>query len=282
MKLFVTGGTGFVGTHFLRKALAAGHELVALRRPGSQPRLPLDVEPQWLEGALDGDWTSALQGCDALVHLASHTPNPPYAPLDECLYWNVFAALKLAEQAKATGVRRYLIAGSCFEYGRSAERVKFVDTDTPLEPTLSYPISKAAATVAFDGFARLHGVLLKHVRLFQVYGEGEQAGRLWPSLREAALAGADFPMSSGEQLRDFVEVSDAAAQILAHLDFSNSVPGVPTVHFIASGQPLTLLDFAQHWWRAWNATGQLLPGALGYRPSEIMRLVPIVRSSEAE
>ena len=281
MKLFVTGGTGFVGTHFLQQALAAGHEVVALRRPGSRPRLPLAAEPAWLDGALDADWRDALQGIDVLVHLASHTPNPPYAPIDECMYWNVFAALKLATQAQAAGISRYLVAGSCFEYGRSAERVAFVDVDTPLEPTLSYPASKAAATIAFDGFARIHGVLLKHLRIFQVYGEGEQASRLWPSLRKAALDGADFPMSPGEQLRDFVDVRDAAAQILAHLDFAGSAAGVPTVHPIASGAPETLLGFAQHWWRHWGATGRLLPGALPYRPSEIMRLVPAMRVEPA-
>jgi nucleoside-diphosphate-sugar epimerase len=282
MKLFVTGGTGFVGTHFLRAALAAGHDVLALRRPGSRPRLPLAAEPRWLDGALDADWTAQLHGCDALVHLAAHTPNPPYAPLDECLYWNVHAALRLAGQAQAAGVRRYLVAGTCFEYGRAAERFEFVDVDTPLEPTLSYPVSKAAATVAFDGFARMHGTLLKHVRLFQVYGEGESASRFWPALRRAARDGVDFPMSPGAQWRDFVDVSDAAAQILGQLDFSASAPGMPTVHLVASGRPCTLLAFAQHWWGEWQATGKLLPGALGYRPGEIMRLVPVMCRDEAQ
>lgn len=274
MKLFVTGGTGFVGTHFLRLALEAGHQVVALRRPGSKPRLPLEIEPNWVDGSMDGDWAEYLQGCDIFVHLASHTPNPPYAPIEECIYWNVFSALKLAEQAYKVGVNRYLIAGSCFEYGQSAGRVDYVDVETPLEPTLSYPISKAAATIAFDGFARLHGVLLKHLRIFQVYGEGEQASRFWPSLRKAAQNGADFPMSAGEQVRDFIEVSQAAAQILEHIEFLGSEPGVPTVHHVASGHPCTLLDFAKYWWGAWGAKGSLLPGVVAYRPGEIMRLVP--------
>lgn len=274
MKLFVTGGTGFVGTHFLLQSLAAGHEVIAQRRPGAIPRLQLATEPRWLDGPLDSDWTAELAGCDVLVHLASHTPNPPYAPLDECLYWNVFAALKLAEHARAAGVRRYLVAGSCFEYGRAAFGAEFVDASTPLLPVLSYPTSKAAATIAFEGFARQHGLLLKNLRIFQVFGEGEQASRMWPSLRKAALDGSDFPMSAGEQVRDFIDVRDAAGQILSHLDFSASVAGEPTVHPIASGEIQTLLTFARHWWARFGATGELRPGALPYRPGEIMRLVP--------
>jgi nucleoside-diphosphate-sugar epimerase len=274
MKLFVTGGTGFVGTHFLQQAAAAGHEIVALRRPGSQPRLPLAIEPRWVDGALDDDWGGALKGCDALVHLASHTPNPPYAPLDECLYWNVYAALKLARQAVVAGVSRFLVAGSCFEYGQVPPQLEAVTTCTPLAPLLSYPTSKAAASLAFQGLAREHGLVLRILRIFQVFGPGEQASRLWPALHEAAVSGADFPMTPGEQLRDFIRVEDVARAFVEHLSFDGSEAGRPTVHHVASGRAQTLLEFATYWWAHWGATGQLQPGALPYRRSEIMRLIP--------
>lgn len=274
MKLFVTGGTGFVGSHFLQQALAAGHEVLALRRPGSLPRIPLATEPRWIDGALDADWSAALQGVDVLVHLASHTPNPPYAPLADCLYWNVFAALQLAEQARAAGVGRYVVAGSCFEYGPSADQFEQIPTSAPLRPALSYPTSKAAASLAFEGFARQHGLRLQILRIFQVYGEGEQAGRLWPSLRRAALAGEDFPMTEGAQLRDFIEVGEVARRFVQALEAGDVTAGQPRVHHVASGQPQTLREFAEFWWAFWGATGQLRPGAVPYRTGEMMRLVP--------
>lgn len=274
MKLFVTGGTGFVGTHFLQQAQAIGHEVIAQRRPGSQPRLPLAKQPEWIDRPLDASFEDVLAGCDVLVHLASHTPNPPYAPLDECLYWNVFASLKLARQAQRSGVGHFLVAGSCFEYGLAAENLEFVRTDTPLQPTLSYPTSKAAASIAFDGFAREFAVKLKNLRIFQVYGEGEGENRFWPSLRKAALAGQDFSMSSGAQVRDFISVDEVARQFCEHLDFSNVVAGQPETYHVASGQPQTLLSFAKFWWSHWCAVGSLLPGVLPNRPNEIMRLVP--------
>lgn len=273
MKLFVTGGTGFVGTHFLQQALARGHEIVAQRRPGSQPRLPLVKQPVWVDRPLDANFEDVLAGCDTLVHLASHTPNPPYAPLDECLYWNVYASLKLARQAHTTGIGQFLVAGSCFEYGLAADNRTPISTDTPLQPTLSYPTSKAAASIAFEGFARESAVKLKNLRIFQVYGEGEGEKRFWPSLREAALAGRDFPMSPGEQVRDFIAVEEVARQFCEHLDFSSAVAGQPEIHHVASGQPQTLLAFAEFWWKQWQATGRLQPGAVPYRHNEIMRLV---------
>lgn len=272
MKIFLTGGTGFVGSHFLQQASAQGHEVVALRRPGSQPRIKLNKQPVWLEGPLDGDYRAKLEGVDVFVHLASHTPNPPYDPLDQCLYWNVFASLKLARQAAEQGVKRFLVAGSCFEYGRSADRVGDLDVDAPLEPTLSYPTSKAAASVAFMGFARELNLHLKLLRIFQVYGTGEPVGRLWPSLRDAALTGRDFPMSAGEQVRDFIQVEEVARQFVRALDFSGSEPGLPFVGHVATYRPQTLLAFAQHWWRHWEGTGKLIVGAVPYRHNEIMRI----------
>lgn len=277
MKLFVTGATGFIGSHVVAQALQAGHEVLALRRPGSSPRIAWQQQPRWIDGGLDDDHAAALRGVDCLVHLAAHTANPPYAPLAECLQWNVVAPLRLAQQALQAGVQRYVIAGSCFEYGRAAERVDCVTPDTPLEPLLSYPASKAAASLAFLAFAREQGVQLQLLRLFQVYGDGEPAQRLWPALRAAALAGRDFPMSPGEQWRDFIDVRDAAAQCLQALAFTGVEPGQPRVDHVASGRAQRVVDFARHWWRHWDARGRLLPGALPYRAGEIMRLVSAPR-----
>lgn len=272
MKIFLTGGTGFVGSHFLNQVLGQGHEVIALRRPGSEPRIKLTRQPVWLDGALDGDHSSSLAGVNVFVHLASHTPNPPYDTLDRCLYWNAFASLQLARQAVEQGVKQFIVAGSCFEYGRSADRLGDLDVDSPLEPALSYPTSKAAASMAFMGLARELNLQLKLLRIFQVYGEGEPESRLWPSLMKAAFAGQDFPMSGGEQVRDFIPVGEVARQFVEALDFRGSVPGQPIVDHVATGQPQSLLSFAEQWWQQWGAKGKLIVGAVPYRHNEVMRI----------
>lgn len=274
MKLFLTGGTGFIGSHFINQAHQAGHEIVAQRRSGSEPRVALQREPMWVDRPLDGDFSVELAGCEAVVHLASHTPNPPYDKLEACLYWNVQATIHLFEQARAVGISRFLCAGSCFEYGRSAERYEAIPVDAPLEPTLSYPTSKAAASVALIGFAAEHKLLLKIYRIFQVYGEGEQANRLWPSLRDAATKGADFSMTTGGQIRDFINVTDVAAAFVCALDFSEVEPGVVHVANLGTGKAQSLADFARYWWKQFGATGELRLGHVPYRDNELMRLVP--------
>ena len=270
MKIFTTGGTGFIGSHFVQAAITSGHEVIALRRPGSQPRILLKEQPKWIDGALDDVNINIFTDIDIFVHLASHTPNPPYAPLDECLYWNVYAPLLLARKALASGTRRFIVAGTCFEYGDMATNNTLLTATTPLQPTLSYPTSKAAASIAFEGFAREHQVKLKILRIFQAYGEGEQANRFWPAMRTAALAGVDFPMSPGEQIRDFINAVDVAQQFVSALDFSEDSRENSTIHHIASGHPQMLKDFATMWWQRWRARGKLQLGALPYRKGEPM------------
>ena len=274
MKIFLTGGTGFIGSHFINAAHTRGIDIVALRRSGSVPRMPLLKQPRWVDAQLDEDVTDQLRGVDVFVHLASHSANPPYDELSACLYWNVYASLKLAENARQCGVIKYLIAGSCFEYGESANEFDEIPVDARLLPNLSYPISKAAASVSFVGFAIEHSLQLQILRLFQVYGEGEQESRFWPSLRSAALAGQDFSMTAGEQIRDFVHVSDVVQQMIEALSFQDIIAKRPGIKNIGSGKPQTLRQFAEFWWQVWQGTGVLKFGERPYRKNEVMRLVP--------
>jgi nucleoside-diphosphate-sugar epimerase len=278
MKLFVTGGTGFIGSTFIERALSVGNVVIAQRRVGSRSRLTLTQEPLWVDRELDKIFDVELSGCDAVVHLASHTPNVPYAPLSECLYWNVCAMSSLMQQAVTQGVRDFIIAGTYFEYGAAANGQDFVHPATELRPIMTYPISKAAASTACLGLARLFGLRLQVLRIFHVYGEGELETRFWPSLRSAAISGRDFEMSTGAQIRDFIEVSEVVSQLLSALSFEGVEPGRPQIRNIGTGRAQTLLEFASRWWVTWGATGQIIPGKITPRAGELDRIVANVEA----
>lgn len=276
MKIFVTGGTGFIGSHFLKQSLAGGHQIRALRRPASKPRIQLDKEPEWLDVPFDELEPVHFDGCEVVVHLAAHSANVPYDSLEKCLHWNVTVPLRMADRALKAGVRRFIVAGSCFEYGRSGERYDFIPVDAPLEPTQSYPISKAAASIAWQGFAREKSVSLSILRIFQVYGEGEPEGRLWPSLQQAILTGSDYPMTMGEQVRDFISVEQVAHKFVNELTAQNGL-GI-NIQNVGSGVPQTVASFAEKVWRSAGASGKLLVGCLPYRKNEVMRFVPWIKN----
>src|ERR1019366_7159177 len=103
MKIFVTGGTGFIGGHFLKRALSARHHVFAVRRAGGKMRIPLPQEPVWLDGNLDDDWSEELSQCRALVHLAPAGVSPQKADWDGLFDVNVRQSLNLWRQAAKAG-----------------------------------------------------------------------------------------------------------------------------------------------------------------------------------
>ena len=274
MRIFLTGGTGFIGSHFLNVAHAAGHEIVALRRPGSNPRIPLASEPRWIEGTLADDHRGSLTECDALVHLAAAGVSPQKSSWHGMFQINVADSIKLLHAAYESGIKHHIICGSCFEYGQSASRYDFIPVDAFLEPNTGYGASKAAASIGALAMARSYDLNLKILRPFQIFGSGQHTENFWPSLQKAALSGRDFSMTLGEQIRDFTPVNDVATAFLSVLQ-SPILKGT-TIQNIGTGNPESLAAFARHWWKYWNASGELLLGKEPYRPNEVMRYVPLV------
>ena len=278
MKIFLTGGTGFIGSHLLSALANLPHEVIALRRQGSSPCIELTCQPVWSEKPLDLLQVFDLVGVDAIVHLASVGVSPKKASWEDMFFWNVTVLVRLLEVAKAAGVPRVVVAGSFSEYGKSADQYDFIPVNAPLLPTNAYAASKAAAFIGAWSYAIENKIELCYLRIFSAYGEGQYVGNFWPALRAAAQSGLDFPMTLGQQVRDYVPVADVVKQIVNAVLRDDINAGCPLVMNVGSGKPVTMRDFAEYWWTHWQAQGRLLPGAIDYRPNEPMRFVPVVES----
>ena len=275
MRLFLTGGTGFIGSHVLVAALVAGHQVRALRRSqGSAPVIHLPRQPEWCEGNLLTLPSCFMEGVEAVLHLASTGVSPKPASWDELVEANVAGSLRLLERAAEAGVRRCVVAGTSHEYGNAARRFATIPPDAPLEPLSAYGASKAAAFQLLRTFAIERRLELFYGRIFNAYGEGQYCGNFWPSLRRAALAGDDFPMTSGRQITDFIPVTSVARHLLEACTRQDVLPGRPLVTNIGSGVATTVLAFATAQWERLGAVGKLLPGDCPDRPDQIERYVP--------
>ena len=275
MKIFITGGTGFIGSNFINYATALDIDIVAQKRLGSGASIPLrnPEKVRWVCKRLDEDFTDDLRDCDALIHFAAHSVLPPLKPLSECIYWNVYSALKLLEAADRAGVKNIIIAGSCSEYGLTANDYDKIPPNAQLKPIEAYGLSKAQASEACINFAKDKGLKLQVLRIFQAFGDGENDRRFWPSLKKAALNGHDFPMSSGEQIRDFIHVSKVCKEFLRALNDNTIQCGQPSIRNIGEGEGKSVIDFANLWWDKFQAKGKLMPGLVELRPGELRRIV---------
>jgi nucleoside-diphosphate-sugar epimerase len=276
LKIFITGSTGFIGAHFLNKLSGRGHFVKALRRSKSIPRVPLLNEPYWVDGSVDSVVPSDLEGMDVLVHLAATGVSPQVASWEELLEFNVVAQLKLLKVAAAASVKKIIIAGTAAEYGSTANDYEKIPPNAPLNPTSSYAASKAAGFLIAQAFCLKHQVPLSYHRIFSVYGDGQFEKNLWPSLKAAAKSGGDFLMTSGEQIRDFIEVEAVAKALVESVEMPFHDPDLPLITNIGSGQGTSILEFAEQQWRLLDAKGQLLPGKIPSRAGEPTRFVALL------
>jgi dTDP-6-deoxy-L-talose 4-dehydrogenase (NAD+) len=145
--------------------------------------------------------------------------------------------LSLAQAAAKAAVRRFIGIGTCFEYDDS---VGFVSTDTPLRPRTIYGASKAAAFTAMSSFLPQHKVEFLWCRLFYLFGEGEKPSRLFPYLHQRLAAGLAVELTSGKQVRDFLDVAEAATQIVELASGTQQGP-----INVCSGVPITVRQFAE-------------------------------------
>ena len=273
----MTGGTGFIGAHFINAAMQTGHDVIALKRPGSHPRIQLLKDPKWIEGQLNGNYEDSFNDCDLFVHFASAGVSPQETTWEHCFTQNVVDSILIWEKAIDAGIDKLVIAGTCSEYGMSGLRYDAIPPNAPLEPVGAYASSKAASFIAAHGLAIDRKIKLAYLRISSAFGEGQYEKNLWPSLRRAAFKGADFPMTAGEQVRDFISVENVADQFINIIDDIDGIdPGKPIIRNVGTGTPQTVREFSEYWWSYWVSKGTLLPGAIPYREDEVMRFVPEV------
>ena len=273
MKIFLTGGTGFVGSNFINQAHQKEIELIALKQVDSLPRVELLKSPLWVIGKINDDWREELKSCDALVHFASYGVVRDNNNWDKCFKVNLIESLDLWKQAISVGIKKFIIIGSCSEYGLSGTEYEKIPSNAPLLPKDAYGSSKASATIAAISLAIEYKLDLTVLRLFHVYGEGEDKERFWPTLVRCSKEGKNLEMTLGEQVRDFQHVENTVKDIIFHLQKENSF-GVPRIVNLGSGEPKTLLQFAKEEWERLGSKGKILNGKKAYRKNEVMRFVP--------
>jgi len=273
MTILITGGTGFIGSYLLHELLNAGHKVVAVRRRGAMPAIFLKHQPKWLERSLVNLTSDDMEGIDTVIHLASAGVSPKQASWEELYQINVEAGCHLIQKAHQAGVRRIVVAGSCFEYGAEAESWERIPPSAPLRPSIPYGASKAAGFLMMHAIASRLPIELVYARIFTAYGEGQFSGNLWPSLRHAAVAGDDFPMTLGEQILDFIPVIEVARHLRIAAERSDVELAHPLVVNIGTGKGLRVVDFAMQQWELFGATGRLVPGAIAGRNGQVSRLV---------
>nr|VFK77990.1 MAG: dTDP-6-deoxy-L-talose 4-dehydrogenase (NAD+) [Candidatus Kentron sp. SD] len=238
----VTGGTGFVGYQVLKELGKRGIGIRAVARAGKKAQLSdlpgierIIETPDLFAGSSDW-WREVCRGVDTVIHVAWYAEPGKYLTAAQNLDCLV-GTLALARGAARAGARRFCGVGTCFEYDLSK---RVLSVDTPLDPKTPYAGAKAAAYLSLSPWLLQQGVEFLWCRLFYLHGEREDERRLVPYLHRRLAAGETAELTRGDQIRDFMEVGDAARMLVdAALGKARGVVN------ICSGKPITVRHLAE-------------------------------------
>ena len=228
MRVLVTGGAGFIGSHLVARLLASGNEVVvlddfddyydpALKRAnaaglGGARIVEEDVRDEAaLSRALD-------PRPDAVVHLAARAGvRPSLERPDLYASVNVGGTFGLLEACRRSGVPKFVLASSSSVYG-DAVRVPFREDEPDPRPVSPYGVTKLAGEHALRLYHRLHGLRTSALRFFTVYGPRQRPDMAIHKFARLILDGGEVPIfGDGTTRRDYTFIDDAVGGILGAL-----------------------------------------------------------------
>jgi dTDP-6-deoxy-L-talose 4-dehydrogenase (NAD+) len=239
----LTGATGFVGRQILRALMERDQSVRVINRPGAewperlagQDRLEIATTAD-LFAETEAGLDALTAGIDTLIHAAWYAEPGQYLTSErnlDCLN----GSLRLAQAFQRAGGRRFIGIGTCFEYDVGA---RVLSTETPLRPSTLYAAAKASTFQLLSQLLPAAGTEFAWCRLFYLFGEGEDPRRLVPYLRQQLSKGQPAELTSGRQIRDFLDVREAGNRIAAIATSERQGP----VN-ICSGVPITVRQLAE-------------------------------------
>jgi dTDP-glucose 4,6-dehydratase len=217
MRILVTGGAGFIGSHFAKRLAAQGESVVVL------DKLTYCGNPANLEGAnvdfvhgdicAPSDVAAAAERCDAIVNFAAETHvDRSILEAGDFIHTDVYGTHVLLEWATAEGKR--LVQVSTDEvYGDVPEGHRSTEDD-PLRPSSPYSASKSGGDLQVLAYVRTYGVDACITRGANTYGPNQYPEKLIPLFVTNALDGLPLPLyGDGRQRREWLHVDDHCAAI---------------------------------------------------------------------
>ena len=247
MKVLVTGGAGFIGSHLVEGLLARGDQVNVLDNfdPYYAPERKRDnlaaVEGriQLVEGDLRSpeDLSRALEGVEIVAHLAARpgvrpSIEDPVSYVDN----NVRGTQCLLEAMRERGIGRMVYASSSSFYGARTDG-PFRESDPVARPVSPYAATKLAGELLCHAASQTWGLHVNCMRLFTVYGPRQRPEMAIHLFARKGLAREPIPrFGSGQSRRDYTFVSDIVAGLTSALERLDGF----AVYNLGNGSPVTL------------------------------------------
>tara|TARA_B110000971_G_C20034448_1_gene513334 strand:+ start:1680 stop:2540 length:861 start_codon:yes stop_codon:yes gene_type:complete len=240
MKIFITGATGFIGSALVKKLKLKKWELLCIARNIEQTKLKTNNNIKFISFDIYSDKENLFRKYgvpDILIHLAwSGLPN--YQE-NFHIKKNLPNEKKFLFNAIDSGVKRIIVSGTCFEYGKQEG---CLSEDSKTNPNTKYALAKDLLRKKLIQKQKKKYFILQWVRLFYIFGTNQNPKSLFPSLRQSINKKEKFfNIAKGKILRDFLSISEVA-KYFVHLCLNPNLNGIINC---CSGNPLTIRKFVK-------------------------------------
>jgi len=238
MKVFVTGGSGFIGIPLVRHLLEKGHEvkMLDLKEPAISHK-----NLKFVNKSVMDELAEDIKGCDLVLHLAAilGVNNSDNKPL-ETMRINLEGSVNVFKSAIEANVKHMVYASSSEVYGEPRELP--IREDSVKGPVSTYGVSKLAAEIYAKAHNHEFDADIKIVRFFNVYGQGQSDNFVVPIFLNNALANKPIQVfGNGNQTRCFTYVEDAVEGLLKVVEKGKT----GEAYNIGNNQPTTMLELAK-------------------------------------
>lgn len=240
--ILVTGGAGFIGSHYVRQKLAAGFQVTVIDKltyAGNRANLPIESEGLTFvrDDVCSREKMQALASwSDAIVHFAaeSHVDRSVGSGADFART-NVLGAQVMLEAAVAVGVRKVVLVSTDEVYG-SINEGSWTES-SPLLPNSPYAASKAGADLIARAYSQTHGLDVSITRCSNNYGPRQHPEKMIPRFVTNLLEKVPIPLyGDGENVREWIHVDDHCRAIDLVLE-----DGQPGAIYNVGGHPMSNL-----------------------------------------
>lgn len=255
MKILVTGANGFIAKNFIKFSLNKGIKVTALSR---KKKSFSNKNLKWVRGKMEKIDFTKYSKFDVLVHFAAAGIKANERnEIDKIFEVNVYKSSQMVINVIKNNCKKFLIISSSSEFGETNIKSVGIKKNDIKNPSTIYGYSKVIFNKIILKFSKKYKCKFRVMRLFPVYGPGENSNRLYSTIKKSSKNNKDLFLKNPFEVRDFSHVDYVVENLYDALNFNKNKFKYYQEFHISEANRLTVLKFCKMFWKKFKCKGKI-------------------------